>query len=274
MKTCSNILASHRVAKNCQRAADGCFGHAFTLIELLVVVSIIAIMAGLLMPALSKARTKGKQIACVNNLRQLGVCFQLYNADNDGRLADNLPDRQIGPNINLTTSNCWVLGNMTNRLEATNTALIQLGKFFPYATSAGIYRCPADPSQVAGVSRVRSYSMNGWVGSRVMDDSYDNRTFRTYMKESEMNLPGPGALWILTDEHQAGIDDGWFLVTMNDAYPFASFPADRHERGYCLNFGDAHTETYKLRDPNTQWSKEIMSNNTDWLRLKQVTTGR
>jgi prepilin-type N-terminal cleavage/methylation domain-containing protein len=247
---------------------------AFTLIELLVVMAIIAIMASLLMPALSKAKARGRHIACVNNLRQLGVCFQLYNADNDGRLADNLPDRQLGTDLTASGSNCWVHGNMTNRLEATNTAPIQLGKFFPYASSAGIYQCPADPSQVAGVARVRSYSMNGWVGSRVMDESYENRTFRTYMRESEMSLPGPGALWILMEEHQASIDDGWFLVTMNDSFPFANFPADRHERGYSLSFGDAHTETYKLRDPSTQWLKEITSSNPDWLRLKQVTTGR
>jgi prepilin-type processing-associated H-X9-DG protein len=83
-------------------------------------------------------------------------------------------------------------------------------------------------------------------------------------------------LWILADEHEASIEDGWFLVTMNDSQPFASFPATRHQRGYNLDFADGHAETFKLRDPGSQFPDRqgVGAKNSDWLRLKQATTVR
>jgi prepilin-type N-terminal cleavage/methylation domain-containing protein/prepilin-type processing-associated H-X9-DG protein len=242
----------------------------FTLIELLIVVAIIAILAALLMPALSSGKAKAKQAGCLSNLRQLEMCAQMYSGDNEGKLADNLPGGE--------KTNGWVLGNLTLPADSTNQNLIRVGELYAYANNPNIYRCPADPSQTAGIPRARSYSMNSWIGSRSMENSFPSyaaRTYRTFVRESELATRGPNDLWLIVDEHEATIDDGWFLVTMDDSQPFASAPATRHSHGYGLAFVDGHAQGYKLRD-SSSWApfnqRVILPTNTDWIKLKEVST--
>src|SRR5438105_9598803 len=82
---------------------------AFTLVELLVVIAIIAILAALLLPVLSAAKNKGKRAQCLNDLKQLGLAWQMYAADNDGKLAENPVMPSLG--------NSWVKGNMKEPLQ-------------------------------------------------------------------------------------------------------------------------------------------------------------
>ena len=241
---------------------------AFTLIELLLVVAIIAILAALLMPALSGAQAKGKRTACLSNLKQCGLAYQMYSADNDGKLAPNNP-------LANADTNCWVLGNMQVSADSTNTALIRQGKLFPYASQVALYRCPADPSRTVGEPRARSYSMNSWVGSRYMETHQAAGGYRTFVRDSELAAGGAATIWVIAGEHEASIDDAWFEVTMDDSRPFASYPATRHDHGYVLNFADGHAEFYKLRDSTTRSLETgVSAKNADWQRLKQVTTVR
>jgi prepilin-type N-terminal cleavage/methylation domain-containing protein len=239
----------------------------FSLIELLIVISIIALLASMLLPALRAARGEGIRISCQNNLRQLAVGTQMYTADNEGRLPENNPG----------STNDWVRGNLLLPGQATNQVLLQQGKLFPYANHTSTYHCPADRSQTNGVLRVRSYSMNGWVGSRYMETYYARPTrFRTFIRDSELAAVGPANIWLMLDEHEQSINDAWFQVTMDDSRPFGSFPATRHEIAYDLSFADGHIELYRLRDPGTlrlaAGELQVSAQNLDWIRLKKVTT--
>ena len=245
---------------------------AFTLIELLVVISIIALLAAMLLPVLASAKSKGRQIACVNNLRQLVTAWIMYAGDNNTKFAVNLPT-QSPAQPQATNSANWTCGDMKISQEATNATLLQLGQLYPYASQTAIYRCASDTFLSNGVSHVRSYSMNGWVGSRVMSALRGGFGYQTYVKESEMAAKGTSTIWVFIEEHEASIDDPWFLVTMDDSQPFASFPASHHQRGYNLSFADGHVERYGLHDASTiSPAYAISAKNTDWIKLKLVTT--
>jgi hypothetical protein len=165
------------------------------------------------------------------------------------------------------------MGDMRNPTQATNEALIRQGKLFPYASQSSVYHCPADSSRSGQNLRVRSFSMNGWMGSRQMEMQSNRSGFRTFIRDAELSAAPGSSLWLLADEHENTIDDGWFLVTMDDSKPFASAPSSRHQGGYLLNFVDGHAELYKLRTVAASvLVNPISPYNLDWLRLKQVTT--
>jgi len=253
---------------------------AFTLIELLVVIAIIAILAALLLPALSKAKEKSQQTKDLNNLHQLTLCEFMYAADNNGLLAQNEP-------TSATSSNSWIRGDMSDSggvygyvtpgaFDSTNQLCISLGKFWPYNTGLDIYRCPSDKSNRNGVPKVRSYSMNGWVGTiRSKTFASGLANYRTYLKESDLTVPGPPRTWLLIDEHELSINDGWFYVDMTGYRAFADFPATRHNRGYGISFCDGHAEIFKMHDPRSNWpipGNISAPENLDFSKLRDVSS--
>lgn len=138
-------------------------GLAFTLIELLVVIAIIAILAALLLPALSSAKQRATRTSCLNNLKQLTLCWSMYAADNNESLVNNYTrgNAACGSRAWIRAGTVLGVGSWTGhaRTDATNWALV-FGPLFDYNKSVALYRCPADRSVVDGTAilRWRSYS--------------------------------------------------------------------------------------------------------------------
>src|SRR6267142_7033164 len=107
---------------------------AFTLIELLVVIAIIAILAAMLLPALSRAKEKASGISCINNLKQLTLAAHMYAGD----FQDAIP-----PNV-VNDPRAWVSGDVSALPGATNVTDIRAAVLFPYNRSEPVYRCPGD----------------------------------------------------------------------------------------------------------------------------------
>jgi prepilin-type processing-associated H-X9-DG protein len=180
-------------------------------------------------------------------------------------------------------TNVWVRGTMDDspafgqvepgKLDSTNINTIVHGKLYTYNQSSRIYRCPADRSMTQNVPRVRSYSINGWMGGRPLAGQDQ---FRVFVREADIVDPPLSKAWVLIDEHERSINDGWFAFDMTGSRGFLDVPASRHDDRFNLAFADSHVETWKLDDPRTiRWTTLPISNNprnADWTKLSPSTS--
>jgi prepilin-type N-terminal cleavage/methylation domain-containing protein/prepilin-type processing-associated H-X9-DG protein len=213
---------------------------AFTLIELLVVIAITAILAGMLLPALSKAKSKAQAIACANHLRQFALGWILYADDYSDYLVNNHAKVETGARRQSWVNNIEDWGSTDDN---TNLTLITNGKLAPYVSFATpIYKCPSDRSVAANGPRIRSVSMNACVGDPGQALDQFNPQYAQFLRSTD--FPEPTHFFVFIEEHPDTINDGFFVNTWDDM-KWGNLPASYHNGAANLHFADGHIESHR-----------------------------
>ncbi len=241
----------------------------FTLIELLVVIAIIAILASMLLPALARAKEKGKSTACINNLRQMAIAQRVYSDDFDGRFTFTFQVR--GDNV---LRKGWF--NFLQPYQQTTNLLLCPNKTRKFKETVALY--PSEQQDKA----VSNYAMNFRLGGCDWPNVWDVRDWPP-IKDSAIRSPSatvhitdggtrpqnsrdrfkcvtpaspekPGC-WIVHDPANDAPCTGCVTATGD---PNWGGPHLRHNQRSNVLFADSHVETKRASD--WYWA------GTPWLR--------
>jgi prepilin-type N-terminal cleavage/methylation domain-containing protein/prepilin-type processing-associated H-X9-DG protein len=263
------------------------FRSAFTLIELLVVIAIIAILAAMLLPALSRAKGRALAIVCMNNTKQIMLATTMYSGDN----ADKFPGMRHSSGVVADDPiRPWAQGWLDwNPASAnTNTQLLLDPKYSSLASyfgnSKNVYKCPSDTylhtiQRARGwTERVRSVSGNCYCGSdaaQLASGPVDPNYVLT-IKFSQLVNPGPAMSWMYLDEDADSINDPAFFAPKGLSW--LDLPASYHSGAGSLAFADGHSEIHKWQSSvprkitmNGFSSFSVLATDKDYLWLRERT---
>jgi len=206
----------------------------FTLIELLVVIAIIAILMAILMPALNRVREQGKRAACLNNIKQMAIAWNVYADDNDNKL--------VNGNTATGSANkdgtCWVYWPGRNATEQQQISGITRGLLYPYCPNIRLYKCPTG---VRGevVTYAITDAMNGY-------DAIPGAA--GHVVKNRMQIHNPSLRAVFLDEGR--LSPASWTVWYDQERWWDQITA-RHGDGTNFSFADGHCEYWKWKDPRT-----------------------
>jgi prepilin-type N-terminal cleavage/methylation domain-containing protein/prepilin-type processing-associated H-X9-DG protein len=209
----------------------------FTLVELLVVIGIIALLIGLLLPAIVGARRAAQKTECMTNMRKLTSAWeQYYNAHHGVMTPSGFANWSDVRDENETLARSWIG-------DGTETQQIRRGSLWPYVRSMRVYKCPADSSE-----RLRSYAANAYVNGVQTSLSTEpgwnvDKWGRSPQRIEELRNTSE-TLWLI-EESAPGLY-GFFIPPTGETWQ--NIPAAFHREGLNLSFADGHVEYYRFAD--------------------------
>ena len=210
---------------------------AFTLIELLVVIAIIAILMAVLMPALKRAREGGKRAACLSNLKQLTLAWNMYADENDDRLvngATGYSDYTGGDWATHAGELAWI-DTLDNSNWDAQIQGIKRGALYPYLRNEDIYRCPTGRRGQALTYSIM-FSMNAVCHTEV------HGVKGAHVKKRSEIRPAPALRLVFIDEGFMTADAYAVNYTLERWW---DNPPARHGDGATLSFADGHVDHWK-----------------------------